>query len=53
MIKLLVATHNLGKIREYKALLADLPLLVTWLDAEGITQDVEETGATFAENAAF
>ena len=51
MIKLLVATHNLGKIREYKALLADLPLAVTWLDAEGITQDVEETGATFAENA--
>ena len=51
MIKLLVATHNLGKIREYKALLVDLPLTVTWLDAEGIAQDVEETGATFAENA--
>ena len=50
-MKLLVATHNPGKIREYQALLADLPLEVTWLDAEGITFDVDETGSTFAENA--
>lgn len=50
-MKLLVATHNPGKIREYNALLADLPLEVTWLDAEGITFDVDETGSTFAENA--
>lgn len=49
--KLLVATHNQGKVREYCALLADLPLQVTYLDAEGIIADVEETGATFAENA--
>ena len=27
MMKLLVATHNQGKIREYAALLADLPEL--------------------------
>jgi len=49
--KLLVATHNQGKLREYQALLADLPLIVTSLALEGVTQDVEETGATFAENA--
>lgn len=49
--KLLVATHNRGKIREYRALLEDLPLAVTWLDEQGITEDVAETGATFAENA--
>ncbi len=49
--KLLVATHNQGKVREYRALLGDLPLDVTYLDAEGITVDVEETGTTFAENA--
>ncbi len=49
--KLLVATHNAGKVREYRELLADLPLEVTYLDAEGITQDVDETGATFGENA--
>jgi XTP/dITP diphosphohydrolase len=49
--KLLVATHNAGKVREYRELLAGLPLEVTYLDAEGITFEVEETGATFAENA--
>ena len=49
--KLLVATHNPGKVREYRELLADLPLEVTYLDAEGITLDVDETGTTFAENA--
>ena len=49
--KLLVATHNPGKVREYRELLADLPLEVTYLDAEGVTLDVDETGATFAENA--
>ena len=49
--KLLVATHNPGKVREYQTLLADLPLEVTYLDAEGITLEVEETGHTFTENA--
>ena len=49
--KLLVATHNPGKVREYRELLAGLPLEVTYLDAEGITFEVEETGVTFAENA--
>ncbi len=49
--KLLVATHNPGKVREYRELLAGLPLEVTYLDAEGITQAVDETGVTFAENA--
>jgi XTP/dITP diphosphohydrolase len=49
--KLLVATRNPGKVREYGDLLAGLPLEVTYLDAEGITLEVEETGKTFAENA--
>ena len=51
MQKLLIATHNQGKLREYVALLADLPLTVTSLSQEGVTTDVEETGQTFAENA--
>ena len=50
-VKLLVATHNPGKAREYAQLLTDLPLAVTWLDDVGITEAVEETGATFTENA--
>lgn len=49
--KLLIATHNQGKLREYQALLADLPLIVTSLQLENVTHDVDETGTTFAENA--
>jgi XTP/dITP diphosphohydrolase len=49
--KLLVATHNPGKVREYRELLAGLPIEVTYLDAEAIALEVEETGQTFAENA--
>lgn len=49
--KLLIATHNQGKVREYRALLSDLPLEVTYLDAERVTFEAEETGATFADNA--
>nr|MCU0510414.1 non-canonical purine NTP pyrophosphatase [Anaerolineae bacterium] len=51
MRKLLIATHNQGKVREYRELLSGLPLEVTYLDAEGITREVEETGATMEENA--
>lgn len=49
--KLLVATHNPGKVREYRALLQDLPLAVTWLDDEGISHEVDETADSFAGNA--
>ncbi len=51
MTKLLLATHNLGKIAEYRALLADLSVQIVSLQEAGITLDVEETGATFEENA--
>jgi XTP/dITP diphosphohydrolase len=43
-----MASGNAGKIREFAALLADLPLTVR-PQPEGL--EVEETGATFAENA--
>ena len=46
--KLLVATHNQGKVRDYRALLADLPIEVTYLDAEGVTFEAEETGQNLA-----
>ena len=49
--KLLIATRNLGKLREYEQLLAGLPLSLTYLGDEGITHEVEESGETFAENA--
>jgi len=50
-MKLLLATRNPGKMKEYHEILADLPIEITSLTAEGITQEVEETGCTFAENA--
>lgn len=49
--QLLIATHNQGKVAEYRSLLADLPLAVTWLDEVGITEDVEETEDSFQGNA--
>jgi XTP/dITP diphosphohydrolase len=50
-IPLLIATTSAGKLREWQALLADLPLQLVSLPAAGITFDVDETGSTFAENA--
>ena len=50
-MRLLVATHNRGKLIEYQEMLADLPFELVTLDDEGIRDDVEEHGATFAENA--
>ncbi|MBX3000470.1 MAG: XTP/dITP diphosphatase [Caldilineaceae bacterium] len=51
MRQLLIATHNPGKVREYRELLADLPLAVTFLTELGINDDVEETEDTFEGNA--
>jgi XTP/dITP diphosphohydrolase len=50
MPTLLVATQNRGKLREYQRLLTEYTLLTT-VDAGLGDFDVEETGATFAENA--
>ncbi len=49
--KLLIATHNQGKLHEYRKLLQDLPLSLTYLDEIGIVEEVAETGSTFAANA--
>ena len=49
--KLLVATHNQGKVQEYRELLRCVPLELVSLDDLGINEDVEETGETFRENA--
>jgi XTP/dITP diphosphohydrolase len=49
--KLLIATNNQGKVREYKSLLHDIPFDPVSLTDEGITIVVEETGTTFKENA--
>ena len=48
---LLVATGNPGKLREYQGLLREAPFQLVSLEDVGITDEVEETGSTFAENA--
>ncbi len=50
-MRLLIATHNRGKLIEYQELLAGLRLELVTLDDVGIRDDVEENGTTFAENA--
>jgi len=50
-MKLLIATNNPGKLREYKELLAGLPLTLTTPAQEGVSIEVKETGNTFKENA--
>jgi len=54
MPKLLIATENKGKRRELQELLVSLPAIELVLPSElGITLQVEETGSTYAENAAL
>lgn len=50
-MRLLIATKNPGKLKEYEQLLAGLPVTLTYLSGEGIAHEVEETGETFADNA--
>lgn len=49
MKRLIVATKNQGKLREIKAILPQYEVLS--MSEIGISDDVEETGTTFAENA--
>ena len=50
-MKFILATHNPGKLREMADILSHLGVEVVSLADMGITVEVEETGATFAENA--
>lgn len=49
--ELLIATTSAGKLREWQALLGELPLALRTLSDIGIDFDVDETGSTFTENA--
>ena len=50
-MRLLIATHNQGKKREYERLLAGLDLELVSLADVGIRESVPEEGETYAENA--
>ncbi len=48
---LVIATHNQGKLREFGYLLADAGWKILSLKDISVTEEVAETGTTFAENA--
>jgi XTP/dITP diphosphohydrolase len=50
-VKLLVATTNRDKVREIRALLADVPVDLVALNDLAPVDEPEETGETFQENA--
>ena len=51
MIKLLIATHNQGKLNEYAQLLSSTGIDLLSLDDIGVTEEVDETGVSFRENS--
>ena len=49
--KIILATNNVHKVQEYKAILQKFNIKVISLKDAGINIDVEETGTTFSDNA--
>lgn len=49
--KLLLATRNRAKVREYSKLLRGIPYTIVSLQDVGVEQEVEEAGDSFEENA--
>lgn len=51
MKELILATHNLGKVKELRQMLGDLPVEVRSLHDFPELGEIPETGSTFRENA--
>ena len=51
MMKMLVATNNKGKLREFNDIFGELGIECVSLKELNIDADVEENGKTFLENA--
>ena len=49
--RVVLATHNAGKVRELAGPLADFGVEVIGLEAFPQIEDIEETGTTFEKNA--
>ena len=49
--ELVVATHNQGKVEEFKSLMKDLPIEIKYLADFDAVEAPAETGRTFAANA--
>ncbi len=50
-MKIILATHNDNKLKEFKELLKDTPYDCVSLTELGYTEAIEETGSTYRENA--
>ena len=51
MQKLLIATNNAGKVREFQELLKGLPYILVTPQEVGVKLEIEETGSNYQENA--
>jgi XTP/dITP diphosphohydrolase len=51
MEDLLIATNNRGKLKELEDMIAGLPVRLRTLSDVGISDEIDETGDTFADNA--
>ncbi len=51
MRRLLIATHNRDKMREFREIFAHLPVELLSLDDARVEFEADETGSTFEENA--
>ena len=49
--RIIVATGNAGKMREFRMILEDLGLEIISMKEAGVSLDIVEDGSTFAENA--
>lgn len=52
-MRLLIATNNPGKLVEYASIFAGVPVELLTLADVGVDWEVDETAATYAENAAL
>ena len=50
-MKLIIATRNAGKVREFKRMLEDLPVEILSAAEAGVVGEAEETGGSCEENA--
>ena len=50
-MRLIIASNNKGKIREFKELLDGIGVEVVSMSEAGFTEEIAENGATFGENA--
>ena len=51
MEKVILASNNMGKIKEFREILKDMDIELVSMKEAGISVDIEENGTTFEENA--